>query len=355
MVQSAPGRFEIAALDATLAHGIAAATEEAWRTLTGPLSLPDSFSSPIFVRIVSDQEPGPFRVSVEAGGIVSVRVRTEVSPDVMRRALVQALLMRIAVAHHGVNQWLTAPLWLEQACVGWWNTRAVAAQLDALKQQPAPAVLPTMETLLYWQRGREESVELATSAIWLLTFFQAESGRGREWSGLLLRLVKGDDPLVAVAMSFPGRFGSAEQRELWWHTGYYAARRTRTLPSLESAESRQEIAALLRFVFAGPSDDADVVKTPAGVAARASEPVVAAEFARRGELLGKLLPMLHPFYRNAGVSLAEAFSAHSLPAAKREKAWATFEQDWRDAGELEAAARHALDRLERAGATLPSR
>ena len=156
-------------------------------------------------------------------------------------------------------------------------------------------------------------------------------------------------------MSFSGRYGSAEQRELWWQTGYWAARRSRTVPTLEARESRDELAALIRFVFAGADGESDVVLQLPAVLTRAAEPVVAAEIARRAELLGKLLPSVHPFYRNAALSLAELFSLRTGPPAKREKAWTTFEQDWRDAGELEAAARHALDRLERAVAGAATR
>src|SRR5687767_175774 len=43
MIQGSPGRFEIAAVDPTLAHGVAAAAEEAWRILSAPLALPEAF------------------------------------------------------------------------------------------------------------------------------------------------------------------------------------------------------------------------------------------------------------------------------------------------------------------------
>jgi hypothetical protein len=56
---------------------------------------------------------------------------------------------------------------------------------------------------------------------------------------------------------------------------------------------------------------------------------------------------LHPFYRNAGLALQEALAARTTPAGKRERASAAFEQDWRDAVELETATRQALDALER--------
>jgi hypothetical protein len=74
--------------------------------------------------------------------------------------------------------------------------------------------------------------------------------------------------------------------------------------------------------------------------------VVNAELTRRAAELAKLIPTLHPFYRNAGLSLGEAFAARGAAPAKRDAASARFEQDWRDAIELEAATRSALDRLE---------
>src|SRR4051812_6613603 len=45
--QSAPGRSEIAALDAAAAERVAARAEEGWRTLMAPLGLPERFSTPI--------------------------------------------------------------------------------------------------------------------------------------------------------------------------------------------------------------------------------------------------------------------------------------------------------------------
>jgi len=350
LIQSTPGRFEIAAVDATVGHGVAALAEEAWRLLEVPLALPDEFPTPIFVRVLpaSDRASpsAPFRAGVEAGGIVSSRLRADAAtPPIIRRMLVQALLVRIAVARHGVTPSLTVPFWLEQACAGWWETRASAAQLDALKQISARQSPPSMESLLGWHRGIDDSVTNLMAAIWLLTFFQSESGPAEEWPTLLLRLLNGEDPLASVAASYPGRFNSAEERELWWQTGYHHVRRTRTLPSLEAADSRTRVRSLARFVFAGPTEGDMIVPLPL-VLARASEPIVQAEIARRAAELTKLIPSLHPFYRNAGLSLHEAFVALAASPKTREAAGAAFEHDWRDAVELESVTRAALDALE---------
>jgi hypothetical protein len=352
MIQGSPGRFEISAVDPTLAHGAAAAAEEAWRVLAGPLALPQAFPSPVYFRINPVEEvkadTAPFRVTVEIGGIVSVRLRADAATAAMtRRALVQSLLMRLAVAKHGVTQYLTVPLWLEHACVGYWQTRADAAQLDALKQVAARESPPTVETLVNWKRGEPEPRNHVAAAMWLMAFFQSESGRTGEWSTLLQRLLQGDDPLLAVALSYPGRFNSAESRELWWRTGYHHLRRIRTLPALELADSREQLGALARFVYSDPAVDRDVIVPLAGMLVRVGEPIVTSELTRRSSEVAKILTTLHPFYRNAGLSLSEALAARELSVAKRERASATFEQDWRDAVELETATRRALDELER--------
>src|SRR5690606_27180581 len=92
MFQSAPGPYEIAAIDVLSAQPVVTRAAEAWRLLTAPLGLPAAFSTSILVRLVPSsewRESGPFRVIVESGGLVSVRVRwSETLPeDHLRRAL----------------------------------------------------------------------------------------------------------------------------------------------------------------------------------------------------------------------------------------------------------------------------
>lgn len=350
LFQSAPGRFEVAGVAVSGAQRVVALASEAWQQLAGPLALPESFASPVFVRLVPAadwREAVPFRVIVETGGVVSVRVRwDEATPEIfVRRALVQGLLMRQAVARHGVNERLAAPLWLEHACVGWWHTRADPAQLDALKQATARLAPPALDELLEWQRGAVEPTQLTEGAVWLLTFLRGESGRAGEWPALLHRLLGGETPVAALVASYPGRFANEGERELWWQTGWHHLRRARVLPGLEAAESRAELAELARFVFARGRGDAVVPLRE--VLGQAREPVVEAELKRRSVALNRGLPALHPFYRNAALSLAEALAARGVAAKRREILCAVFEQDWRDANELEAASAAALDALER--------
>ncbi len=350
LMRSGAGRFEVAAVDATQANGAIEAAEGIWRHLERPLSLPAAFSSPVFVRIIPPDTVAPgreaFRVNVEPGGVVSVWLRTG-AEHMLRHALVRGLLHRLAVAWHGGAGELTVPLWLEHACVGWWITRAEPAQWDALKQRAARMSPPPIAALLDWKEGTAHPPEFAEAAVWLIAFLQAESGREGEWTQFLRRLFAGGDPQAMLAACYPGRFAGVQARELWWQTGWHHARRGRSLPVMEAAESRLQLGALARFVCALPSGDADRLVPLEEVMARRDEPMVQAEIARRSAELAQLVPALHPFYRNAGLSLAEIFNAGTDDKEQRSARSTAFAQDWRDGSELEFKATEVLDALER--------
>lgn len=339
LVQSAPGRFEIAALDAAAAHAVAAVGEELWRALAGPLELPAAFPSPVHVRIVPGAGEPPFAAQAEAGGVVSVRIHEAVLAErpAVRRALVRGLLLQVAVARHGTAA--LPPRWLEDGALGWAETRRDPAQLDALRYRTRAAAPPAVGALL---RGEATADEAA----WWFAFLQNESARDRgEWSALLRRTGAGEDAAAALAAAYPGRFADAAERELWWQTGWHALVRARVLPTLEAADSRAELAALVRFVAA--PDGTDRTVTLRDMLARAGDPLAAAELHRRAAALRRLVPTLHPFYRNAGLALADAFAAGGGKAENVAARLAEFEADWRAATELEAATDAALDALER--------
>ncbi len=339
-------------MEAASAETVAASAEDAWRTLAVPLGLPDRFSSPVFVRLVPIaewREMAPFRVVVEVGGVVSVRVGwSEQTPNYfLRRGLVQALLLRLAVTQHGVTDKLAAPLWLELGSVGWWQTHAEPATFDALKQESDRFDPPALSELLDARRGDVEARSLTVGAEWLLAWLQTESGNASEWPGMLRGLLGGGEGSKTLAASFPGRFATDADRELWWQTGWHHLRRVRSLPTLEAAESRDELASVARFVFA--VDGREAVIPLSTVLAHAHEPMVDAELRRREVDLNRLSRTLHPFYRNAGLSLGEALGSRGVSDGARGVLVAAFERDWRDAGELEAATHAALDKLERRG------
>src|SRR5581483_11505130 len=167
--QSGPGRFEVAAADIGAARTVTNAAEDAWRWLAGPLGLPEGFSSPILVRLVPAlawPDRTPFRVTVEPGGIVSLRMPwSEATADAtVQRAVVEGLLMRLAVAQYGVNDRLVVPAWLELGCVGWWQTHANPASLDAARFAAAVARPARVAEILGRPRTEADLDALAPSA-----------------------------------------------------------------------------------------------------------------------------------------------------------------------------------------------
>lgn len=364
MVRSAPGRFEVAARDASTAHAIVALAEETWRLTSSVLGLPDGFPTPVFVRVVDEvaeanargESAGAagrgFGAAVEPGGVVSLWIRWPRDGGtpalrVQRRALLHGLLLRLGVAAHGGQEGSSAPRWLETALVGWCEIRAQPAQFDAFKQHAQTLAAPALAQLFAEDPAAAEERERMIGATGLLTFLQGEATRAGEWPGFVRAVLAGTAPETALAASFPHRFDTAEQRELWWQTGWHHWRRMRSLPSLEAGESRSALAALARFVFA--PDERDALLPLRTVVAHGNDAVLVAELRRRGAELARLVPALHPFYRNAGLSLAAAFEAIGAAPVKREAACAQFEQDWQDATDLEAASKAALDALEAQG------
>jgi hypothetical protein len=329
-----------------VARRVITAADEAWRILGAPLGLPPAFSSPVFVRLAPASEwtrAVPFLAVVEAGGVVTVQIGgAESLPDAaIQRALTRGLLLRLAVWRHGYDERFSLPLWLEHGCVGWWRTRADAAQLDALKQATARAAPPGIAELLTWRRGEREPEARTLGAVWLYEFLRSDGSRAGEWPSFLTRLLRGDEPLAALVAAYPGRFSNSMERELWWVTGWHNLRTARALPTLEAAESRGQLEILSRFVVVvegrETSPPLDFIIT------YSKEPFVAEELARRAHVLNGLLPALHPFYRNAGMSLAEILGGTELSATKRAEAGRAFERDWAAARELEDNVKAALD------------
>ena len=344
--QTGAGRFEIASVDSAAGRQVRTEAEAAWRWLAGPLGLPARFPSSIFVRVVPAEawtESAPFRVFAEPGGVVSVRLRWSDSTPVLfvRRALVQALLIRLGVAEQGVDARLTVPLWLEQAAVGWWHVREEPAQMDALQQESEGIAPPRLVDLLDWQRSNVEPRALSVSAVWLLAWLQAETGPAGEWPAVRARLIRGEAGSAALAAGFPGRFADAAERELWWQTGFHHARRIANSPQLGSAESRRIVGDLGRFVFG--MGGVDAVVPLRFVVRRREEPAVAAALSRHAADLRPRLAALHPFYRNAGLALQACLEPAKAAAPEIERRVDEFEREWTDGVELEATTRSILD------------
>jgi hypothetical protein len=259
---------------------------------------------------------------------------------------VRGLLTRLGVAQRGAS--VNPAAWLETACVAWWRSRADGAWLDEARYRAARMGPPPIAELLDGPAEAEPGADGAAAMFWLMGFLQAESGAAGEWAALVRRSLIGMDPQAAVAASYPGRFHGVAARELWWQTGWHHLRRVRVLPVQDAAESRWALEALARFVYAADEGEGDRIVPLTEALARAGETLVASDLARRLETLGALTPALHPFYLNAGLSLAEVFRAAGDGPDQAAGRVATFQRDLRDGQVLEDASRSALDALESA-------
>ena len=348
-VRTMPGRFDIAAVDATLAHAVSARADETWRHLSGLLNLPDGFSSPVFVRVsAGDGGRALFTAQPEPGGIVSVWIKSSIvsQPGMVRRALARGVLLRLGVSLYGDDAVRAVPAWLEQGCALWVDTREFPARLDEIKDRTRALAPPALGAVLNEHRAFGDGVEHEVAALWLLTLLQAESSGAQEWGRFLHGVLRGTPADEMLTAAFPGRFANVRERELWWQTGWHHFPRVNAFPLMDSKESALEIARLARFVFA-PGDE-DVVVPLRTVLEHAADAIVADEMRRRAAELQILTPVLHPYYRNAGLSLLEVFLKARMVSADRQDALVNgFEADWRDGVEIEAAAKAALDDFDR--------
>lgn len=346
LFESAPGQVQVVATDVVAARPVLSAAESAWCALAGPLELPERFASPITIRVVpcADwRDSESTRLVVEPPGAVTVWLRGDATVSrEAQQALVRALLVRKAVAATGANGQITVPRWLEEGATSWWRAAESGSEIDWLKQDAERLNAPTLSALLSWRRGATTSPELTVGAYWLIVFLQSESGPGRAWSRMLATLLAGGDSADAIQRQFG--IALASEGEIWWRTGWHHYRRIPVLPGLSAAESRAMLADAIRQVWlkAGvetvvpPDDWPELAGTAAG----------RTTLNQAAQRISRCTAMLHPFYRNAALSLVAALNAAGSTTSEAFAATrAHFEADWQEATALEAASATALDAL----------
>jgi hypothetical protein len=344
------GQFEIIAVESAAAQATLELATNVWSALAPLTELPaEGFSSAVAVRLVPAEqwkETMLFTTVMEPGGLVNVRIRWSAGMDslVVRRALVQALLLRRAVAWHGTNEQVTVPLWLEQACTAWSLTKERPAMLDAMQQESARLAPPPLESLLGWQRGAVESRGWELASFWLLLHLQAESGNERHWEAWLQAILGGADGVRALQRTYGGLWRDEATRELWWQAGFYHQRNLHLLPMLTAEESRAWLADRSRWLAVQAGRER--VLTPDGLWNARQEPWVQAELKERTRQLQTKLAVIHPFYRNAVISMGQMNEAALKgKAADFKNATDALARDAEDGRELEEATAAALDAM----------
>lgn len=343
------GQFEVIVTEVGDAQPMLALGRSVWDALAGPLGLPaDGFTTPVSVRLVPAKawnEAPPFTVMVEPAGLVSVRVRwsADADPIFVRRAFVQGLILRQAVAWHAVGPRLTVPLWLEQACTAWSLVREKPAMLDAFQQESAGmAMLPPLRALLEWERGAVESRGRELASLWLFLQLQAEQGGSARWGGWVRGVVGGAPPYETLPRAYAGLWPDGLALELWWQTVFHHQRRSRALPVMTAEASRAWMQDRSRWL-AG-REGREVVLALEELPELRKEAWVLEELKQRLGQTRMVLGAIHPYYANAALSLGRVYEAAEKGRGQEfTAALADFQRDALDARELEDTVGAILD------------
>ena len=344
------GQFEIITLDSSSIPKVLTEATDIWNALEVLLGLPaEGFPSAITVRLVPESQwsgSAVFLAVMEPGGWVSVRVRwtPEIDPMVLRRALVQALILRQAVFLHGAGNRLNVPLWLEQACAAMSLTKASASMLDALQQESARVTPPSIESLLRWQRGDVDSRRWELASFWLLKHLLADSEATNRWPVFLRSILAGENPVQTLQGTYGALWTDTATRELWWQVGFYHQSRLHGLPLLTQEESRTWLADRSRWL--GIIEGREQALGLESICAWRKQSEIKTELADRVRQLKEMLAVIHPFYRNATISMGAMYEA-ALKGKEADfnAAKAALESDAVDGRELEDATGAALDAL----------
>ncbi len=354
VVVTKPGKFEVLSVDHDAARAGEAMADEVWATLVTPLGLPaNGFPTPVSLRLILPAQwggTGLFRATAEFGGRVSVAVRwtPEIAGSVaLRRAVVQGLLMQRALSFHGLIPGLKVPAWLEDACLAWSLTRSRPAALDAWQQASLHDTPPLLAALLARERGTAPDPAQERALLWLLGHLQAESGEAKRWPQFLSSVFGGEDSAVALGRLYGDLFKEDAARELWWQVGFHAQSRQAAQAIATAKESRAWVAERARWL--ARRGDEEVELSLDEIFAARSSSWVANELGQRIlQLRAELAASrVHPFYRNAVVSLGRIYDAARAGDTKAfAVAQADLLRDVADARELEQVAAAALDKLE---------
>lgn len=345
---TAPGQFEVIVSEVADAQPMLALGRSVWGALATPLGLPaEGFKSPVSVRLVPAKDwdvPAVFTVTVEPAGLVGVRVRwsADSDPVVVRRALVQGLILRQAVAWHAVGPRLTVPLWLEHACTAWSMVKEQPSMMDSFQQEAAGLTAPPLRALLQWERGAVDSRGWELASLWLFLQLQAEQGPASRWGGWVRGITGGAAPYETLPQSYSGLWKDTLSMDLWWQTVFQHQRRTRALPVMTIEASREWMQDRSRWL-AG-RDGREVVLELDELIGLRKEAWVNAELKARLGQTRVVLGVVHPYYANAALSMGKLYEAALKGDSKAfEAALAEFKRDAIDGRELEDTVGAILD------------
>lgn len=274
------------------------------------LPLPDRVVQPVLVDLVPTQAfewESQFVTRIYPSGQVKVSVAwgETTSRGTLERAVAQGYLTYLAgIYSQGA---VTVPLWLELALQHLARAQTVGSHTRFLAAQVRDGPPMRLESILSAERGEAEDAELAPYAYWLLTFLDRE-GRGQgQMQNFLIRLFRGEAPLVALNAAYGENLRSTSEAEVWWLVGSHELVRSGGSPLLPVKESRRRLRELSRFTFGVEGKESRLFAED--LWEHRASASLQDELHHRGRVLAIEMASIHPFYHNALLSLDRLFQA----------------------------------------------
>ena len=291
---------------------------------------------PVFVTLApipAGETVVPFTTTIHPSGQVNVTLAWEASTtrEGVERALVQGYLTYLAGAYSTGD--VTVPLWLELAGRHLTRVQAVPAHGHYLGERIASVGPMRLEAILTAERTGEVDRMLGTNAYWLMLFLEREGRARGQLQNFLIRVLRGEPPLVALNATYGEHLRSSAEAQLWWLVGVKEMIGGAGSPMSSMADSRAKVRSLSRFAF---KTEAEWVRLFAEdlweYRASAS---LQDEVRHRVAVVRMEMASMHPFYHNVLLSLERLFEAVlAADEAAYEEAVRAVRHDLRTGDEL---------------------
>jgi len=339
--------FQVFADDTFSAQYVATVGEMLAQRFGRILPPPARFSEPVFVNLVTRDEAGPeasFTSTYFPAGyaVVNLDWGPATRRENVERALAQGHLTHLSAAY-GQGA-VHVPFWLEVALQHLARVQSVPTHGQSLSGAVQRGRPLRLEEIFAAERGEASEPDFEASAYWLLLFLEREGRHRGQARNFLLRVLRGESAMHALAATFGDQLRSREEAHLWWMVGLSDLIRPAGAPVLSIAESRRRIAQLEAFTVSFGGEVQRVFSEQIWEHRR--HPLVREELLRREQSIEIELGLIHPYFRNSLLSLGRL-----LDAARTEReeefriAVNAFRQDTLQGEELAEDTRGILDDL----------
>ncbi len=342
--------FEIVSNEGASTNFTAALARSLIHTTRNWLRLPSGFPNRIFVQLESPERyrfEEPFRTNIEVAGNVTLSVRwdRETELEDLERALVRALLMRVAIWNRVPDESVSVPPWLEMGMQRTLQAAGDPSYVDAMVRSIRERGPMPLREILYRNEDEPPDEAFAVNAYWLLRHLDQAGGQSGRLHNFVLRLLAGGDPDASMMATFGSYIREIENAQLWWAVGVYERIQRRAVTQSHFHESRRLVNSHSRFTYRKEGEEVRL-----GVDElweHRDEPVLRSDLVRRLQDMNLQMRLIHPFHFNSILSLRLTMMS-LLEGTEEEyrRGVAMFRDDVREADLLFRETEEALDRLE---------